>query len=55
MATGGGVPVFFDNVDLINGAGKSIFLDVSAREIAKRIMITPWKSGRCLRTPAWKP
>jgi shikimate kinase len=41
MATGGGAPVYFDNMDQINRAGKSVFLDVSAREITKRIMITP--------------
>lgn len=38
MATGGGAPCFFDNIEQINKAGKSIFLDVPAREIAKRIM-----------------
>jgi shikimate kinase len=38
MATGGGAPCFFDNMEMINRAGKSIFLDVSAREIATRMM-----------------
>lgn len=37
MATGGGAPCFFDNIDIINKAGKSIFLDVPASEIAKRM------------------
>ena len=37
MATGGGTPVFFDNLQVINKTGKSIFIDVSASEIAKRI------------------
>ena len=37
MATGGGTPCFFDNMDWINRAGKSIFLDVPAREIARRM------------------
>src|SRR6187402_3759097 len=32
MATGGGAPCFFDNMDTINQAGKSIFIDVSASE-----------------------
>jgi shikimate kinase len=41
MATGGGAPVFFDNLDKINSAGKSIFLDVSATEIARRILSGP--------------
>ncbi len=40
MATGGGVPVFFDNLISINQAGKSIFLDVPPREIARRITHT---------------
>ncbi|HZX73170.1 MAG TPA: shikimate kinase [Cyclobacteriaceae bacterium] len=38
MATGGGTPCFFDNLDVINNSGKSIFIDVPASEIAKRIM-----------------
>lgn len=37
MATGGGAPCFFDNIDQINKAGKSIFLDVPTKVIAKRI------------------
>lgn len=41
MATGGGAPVFFDNLDVINHCGKSIFLDVPAKEIARRILNTP--------------
>jgi shikimate kinase len=40
MATGGGAPCFFDNMEAINKSGKSIFLDVSAREITKRMMKT---------------
>lgn len=38
MATGGGAPCFFDNMDHIKQAGKSIFLDVKPAEIARRIM-----------------
>jgi len=37
MATGGGAPCFFDNMEVINKSGKSIFIDVSASEIAKRV------------------
>lgn len=37
MATGGGTPCFFDNLNVINQSGKSIFIDVPASEIAKRI------------------
>jgi shikimate kinase len=38
MATGGGAPCFYDNMEQINQSGKSVFLDVPTREIAKRIM-----------------
>jgi shikimate kinase len=37
MATGGGAPCFFSNMEVINRSGKSIFLDVPAKEIVKRI------------------
>lgn len=37
MATGGGAPCFFDNIQVINNSGKSIFLDVPASEIVKRM------------------
>lgn len=37
MATGGGAPCFFDNLDVINRSGKSIFLDVPASEIVRRM------------------
>lgn len=37
MATGGGAPCFFDNMAAMNQAGTTIFLDVPAKEIAKRI------------------
>lgn len=40
MATGGGAPCFFKNMDAINKAGTSIFLDVPASEIADRIRKT---------------
>lgn len=41
MATGGGAPCFFDNIDVINRAGKSIFLDVPASEVARRMSMSP--------------
>ena len=41
MATGGGAPCFFDNLEVINRSGKSIFLDVPASEIVKRISTGP--------------
>jgi shikimate kinase len=40
MATGGGAPCFFHNMEMINKAGTSIFLDVPASEIASRIQKT---------------
>jgi shikimate kinase len=40
MATGGGAPVFFDNMALINKSGLSVFLDVPASEITNRILKT---------------
>jgi len=41
MATGGGAPCFFDNIDIINKSGKSIFLDVPASEIVRRMSTGP--------------
>ena len=38
VATGGGAPCFFDNMDFIKANGLSIFLDVPPRELAKRIL-----------------
>ena len=40
MATGGGAPCFFDNMEIMNQSGKTIFLDVSATEIARRLQET---------------
>ncbi len=37
MATGGGTPIFFDNMIFMNNQGRTIFIDVPAREIADRI------------------
>lgn len=37
IATGGGAPCFFDNMDFIKKSGISIFLDVHHVELAKRI------------------
>ncbi len=41
MATGGGAPCFFDNLQVINTSGKSIFLDVPASEIVRRMSTGP--------------
>jgi shikimate kinase len=37
LATGGGTPCFFDNMDYINKIGVSVFLDIPADELALRI------------------
>jgi shikimate kinase len=37
IATGGGAPVYFDNMKYMNTRGQTIFLDVPPREIATRI------------------
>lgn len=37
LASGGGTPCFFDNMDYIKKLGISIFLDVPAADLAKRI------------------
>jgi shikimate kinase len=38
MATGGGAPVFFDNMEFMNSYGQTLFLDVPARVITERIL-----------------
>ncbi len=37
IATGGGSPCFFDNMEIINKAGLSIYLRISSKELAKRL------------------
>jgi shikimate kinase len=38
MATGGGAPCFFDNMEQMNLSGMTVFLDVPTLEIARRIV-----------------
>jgi shikimate kinase len=38
VATGGGAPCFFDNIDVMNEAGLCVFLDVNAEELADRLI-----------------
>jgi shikimate kinase len=38
VATGGGAPCFFDSMDVINQSGTSVFIDVSAKELFRRII-----------------
>jgi shikimate kinase len=40
MAVGGGAPCFYDNLERMNVAGTSIFLDVSESEIVARLVKT---------------
>jgi shikimate kinase len=37
ISTGGGMPCFFDNMDLMNLSGITIYLKVSVNELAKRL------------------
>ena len=37
MALGGGTPVFYDHMALLNEAGRTVFLDVSIGELAQRL------------------
>ena len=37
VATGGGAPCFFDNMDYMNGKGVCVYLKVSPDELAKRL------------------
>ena len=38
IATGGGAPCFFDNIDLMNRTGKTIYLDIDTEILAARLM-----------------
>jgi shikimate kinase len=40
MATGGGAPCFFSNMELMNQSGKTIFLDIPVMEIVSRLQTT---------------
>lgn len=37
VACGGGAPCFFDNMEVMNQAGTTLFIDVSVNELMKRI------------------
>jgi shikimate kinase len=43
LATGGGAPCFFDNMDLMNKSGITVFLNVPLDEIARRLQKTDLK------------
>ena len=44
IAAGGGTPCFFDNVDYMNGAGQTVFLEVSPEVLFRRL-----KAGKAKR------
>ncbi|MDR1737467.1 MAG: shikimate kinase [Candidatus Symbiothrix sp.] len=39
VATGGGMPCFFDNMDCMNRAGKTVYLQVPEEELAARLYL----------------
>lgn len=38
VATGGGAPCFYDNMELMNRAGVTVFIDVDPQVLARRLM-----------------
>ena len=38
IATGGGTPCFFDNIDLMNKTGKTIYLNIDPKILADRLL-----------------
>lgn len=38
IATGGGAPCFFDNIDLMNKTGETIYLNINPKILADRLM-----------------
>lgn len=38
IATGGGAPCFFDNIDVMNKTGKTIYLNIDPKILADRLM-----------------
>jgi len=38
IATGGGAPCFFDNIDLMNRSGKTIYIDIDPSILADRLL-----------------
>jgi shikimate kinase len=38
IATGGGAPCFFDNIDLMNHSGKTIYLNIDPAILADRLL-----------------
>ncbi|MDX1283623.1 MAG: shikimate kinase [Draconibacterium sp.] len=38
IATGGGAPCFFDNIDLMNNTGKTVYLNIHPKILADRLL-----------------
>ncbi len=38
ISTGGGAPCFFDNMDVMNASGVTVFLNVKPKKLAKRLL-----------------
>ncbi len=38
IATGGGAPCFFDNIDLMNNSGKTIYININPSILADRLL-----------------
>jgi shikimate kinase len=38
IATGGGAPCFFDNMELMNHSGKTVYLNINAKILADRLL-----------------
>jgi shikimate kinase len=38
IATGGGAPCFFDNIDLMNNSGKTVYLNIDPKILADRLI-----------------
>jgi len=38
IATGGGAPCFFDNIDLMNNSGNTIYMNIDASILADRLL-----------------
>lgn len=43
ISTGGGTPCFFDNMELMNSSGVTIYLDVSIEKLFQRLVVGKWK------------
>ncbi len=43
ISTGGGAPCFFDNMDVMNKAGLTVYLEVSNAKLHKRLIAGKWK------------